>query len=77
MIDYRGFRYEIKPIYEDTESRLARGDWQSKIVGYQIVLWMPNGNGYTRMKGESEEFAEKWQAEQIAEASIDAIVDSL
>lgn len=76
MQDYRGFRYEIKPVYEDTESRLARGDWRSKITGYYIVIWEPNGNGYTRMKGESPEFEEEWQAEQIAEAYIDATVDS-
>lgn len=76
MQDYRGFRYEIKPVYEPTESRMARGDWESKVTGYYIIIWLPTGNGYTRMKGESPEFEHQWQAEQAAEAYIDAIADS-
>lgn len=78
-IYYRGFRYEICPVFETTEQRVARGDWRSKVVAYYFILYMPRGSGFMRMRGqiEPEEFDSKETAEQAAEASIDAIADSL
>lgn len=34
---YKGFRANILPEMESTESRLARQDWRSKIVGYRYT----------------------------------------
>lgn len=79
MNEYRGFLYQIKPIYETPESRLARGNWQlrPKPSGYYFTLWKPHGEGHRKMPQNDDVFDEQWQAEQIAKVSIDAIVDSL
>ncbi|MHC5613990.1 MAG: hypothetical protein ACYTXA_24095 [Nostoc sp.] len=34
---YKGFRAMILPEMESTESRLARGDWRSLILGYRYT----------------------------------------
>ncbi|MEH2210833.1 hypothetical protein [Nostoc sp.] len=34
---YKGFEARILPEMESTESRLARGDWRSRIVGYRYT----------------------------------------
>ena len=34
---YKGFRALILPEMESTESRLARGDWRSRILGYRYT----------------------------------------
>ncbi|MEH2174795.1 hypothetical protein [Nostoc sp.] len=35
---YKGFWVSVTTVYESTESRLARGDWQSRVLGYKYTV---------------------------------------
>ena len=76
--EYRGYLINIREIRETTESRLARGDYEAKVIGNSFHLWMPVGEGrLQRMKDESDEYPNESVAIDMAQGTIDAIVDSL
>ncbi len=78
MYKYRGFAYQLKPLFEFTESRLIRGDYKSQTIGYRIILWNPHGDRFRRRKGGMLKIqGSKDQADQYAMCCIDAIIDSL
>ena len=44
--EYRGFAYRVtSPIFEGENSRLARGNYRSRVIGYCLTFWKPNGTG--------------------------------
>lgn len=54
--DYRGYRINIREIYETTETRLARSDYRSK-APVLLLPWMPAGERrWRQMKDKSEEY---------------------
>lgn len=76
--DYRGCRINIREVCETTEQRLARDDYRSKVIGNYFHLWMPVGEGrLRRMKDESEEYPNAYVALDMAQGTVDAIIDSL
>ena len=75
---YRGCIINVREIYETTEERLARGDYQSRVIGSSFHLWLPvEGGRKRRMKNESEEYPNVGIAFDMAQGIIDAIVDNL
>lgn len=44
MQKYKGFAITIYPIYESQESRIARGDWQSKVIGQKVFARVDRSN---------------------------------
>ena len=76
-IDYRGFRIRLRKTFEDTEERLKRGDYLSKVVGYYFHIWIPKGEGFRRLPDESEDYPTEEIAIDNAQGIVDAIVDSL
>lgn len=75
---YQGFRFELTPVYEDTEKRAARGDYKSRIIGWKFSVQESLGtNRWQRMKYESPEYESPEAAISAAEGGIDAIIDSL
>ena len=76
--DYRGYRINIREVLETTEVRLARGDYRSKVIGNYFHLWRPTGERrWRRMKDESEEYPNADVALDMAQGTVDAIVDNL
>jgi hypothetical protein len=75
---YKGFRALIIPEMESTESRLARGDWRSRILGYRYTARYRGricfSVGY---ESEVEILPTLEDAMTDFENRIDAILDSL
>lgn len=76
-MDYRGLKIQINKTLETTEERLARGDYQSLVVGYYFHIWIPDGEGFKRIRDESEDYPTEETATDNAQGTVDAIVDSL
>lgn len=75
MTIYKGFWIRVYPVIEPTEKRVARGDWQSKILGYRYTI--RRAKRATGLSCEAEGFATEEMALQDAENRIDAQIDSL
>lgn len=73
MYKFKGFIIKVSPVFESTESRLARKDWQSKVLSYSYIVRPAKGG----KSFEGEGFETEEQAEDEAIERILAILDSL
>ena len=74
MTIYKGFWIRVFPMLAPTEERVARGDWQSKILGYRYTI---RDQGKVGFCCEAEGFPTEEMALLDAENRIDAQIDSL
>ena len=71
--EYRGFCFLILPEFESPEERIARGDWQSRLLGYRLnIRYRGRLLGDERTGFSTIEEARTW-----GENEVDAILDSL
>lgn len=75
---YMGFDCTINPVYESPESRFARGDYKSKIIGYRYRVHRRGSFCFeVGYKNENDIFLMAHHAIEDFQNRIDAIFDSL
>ncbi|MBH8578071.1 hypothetical protein I8752_35035 [Nostocaceae cyanobacterium CENA369] len=75
---YKGFWASIHAVCESDKSRLARGDWRSRILGYKYTV-RRNGKVCLRVGYEDEETLPPTYDDAIADFQhrVDTILESL
>lgn len=75
--DYRGYRINIRGIYETTETRLARSDYRSKVAGTTFTLDARRREAVAANERQVGRILDAGVALDMAQGTVDAIVDSL